>query len=268
MSVLRAGLIGAHISATRLPRALELLCQEAGWSLAFDLIDTSDMAGFDFAARVDAARADGWTGVTVTHPWKPQARAYAGGTMVGAAAASLGASTLLTFAPLAGHNTDFTGALAALPQRDLGRVLVIGAGGVSEALVPALKSLGARDIHVTDLDPAKAQDLATRCAVTATDDIEIARQMDGLINATPVGMGYHPGLPLAPALIGPQSWAFDAVYTPPDTAFLQAARAAGLNTISGFELYNHMAKGTFTAYTGIEIDEEAAVIRLDALRPD
>ena len=48
----------------------------------------------------------------------------------------------------------------------------------------------------------------------------------------------------------------------------QAARAAGLTTISGFELFKHMAMGTFTAYTGIEIDEEAAVIRLDALRPD
>ena len=47
MKALRCGLIGDHISQTRFPAALQLMCQEAGIELSFELIDTagkSDLA--------------------------------------------------------------------------------------------------------------------------------------------------------------------------------------------------------------------------------
>ena len=68
MGVLKAGLIGEHISRTRLPAALDIMCQMHGLTLDFQLIDTADMVDFDFTAKVDALRDAGWTGVTVTHP--------------------------------------------------------------------------------------------------------------------------------------------------------------------------------------------------------
>ena len=42
MKALKAGLIGSHIQATRLPRALALMCEDAGIALDFELIDTGD----------------------------------------------------------------------------------------------------------------------------------------------------------------------------------------------------------------------------------
>ena len=68
--------------------------------------------------------------------------------------------------------------------------------------------------------------------------------------------------------MGGQRWAFDAVYTPTNTVFLMAAAEAGLNTISGFDLFRHMAIGSFEAYTGIRLDAEKTLAKLAALKPD
>lgn len=80
-------------------------------------------------------------------------------------------------------------------------------------------------------------------------------------------MREYPGSAFEPGLLGPQAWAFDAVYTPTDTAFLMEAKAAGLATLSGFSLFQHMAIGSFAAYTGITPDADAVLPKLDALRP-
>ncbi|MCG6902146.1 MAG: shikimate dehydrogenase [Rhodobacter sp.] len=276
MGILKAGLIGEHISRTRLPLALDIMCKMHGLTLDFELIDTADRPGFDFVATVDGLRAAGWTGVTVTHPYKTNAAAYAGAGML-AGLRGLGASNTLVFSdPLVGHNTDFTGftgAWRAQMTRPPGRVAMAGAGGVARALGPALAQLGATDIAVWDMDRTRAQTLVDLIGpvsrVVQVDDApDITARADGLVNATPLGMREYPGSAFDAALLGPQTWAFDAVYTPTDTAFLTAARAAGLATLSGFALFQHMALGTFAAYTGIVPDAAVVLPKLDALRPE
>ena len=69
-NTLRGGLIGAHISRTRLPAALSLLCVNAGLALEFELIDTAEDVDFDLSACLAACRDKGWNGVSVTHPHK------------------------------------------------------------------------------------------------------------------------------------------------------------------------------------------------------
>jgi shikimate dehydrogenase len=56
-------------------------------------------------------------------------------------------------------------------------------------------------------------------------------------------------------LIGAQSWAFDAVYTPIETRFLLDARDAGLEIISGYELFFHQGVDAFEVFTGVRVDE-------------
>ncbi|MDJ0825679.1 MAG: hypothetical protein QNJ16_09260 [Rhodobacter sp.] len=275
MSVLRAGLIGEHIGRTRLPFALEIMCAMTGRSLEFELIDTADRPGFDFAATVDRLRRDGWTGVTVTHPFKTHAAAYAGEGMLPELRGLGAANTLVFGPPLTGHNTDFTGFIGAWQaqmDRAPGHVAMAGAGGVARALGPALARLGATEIVVWDVDLARAEDLAAligpaALVVPADESEEAVRRADGLVNATPMGMAEYPGSAFAADLIGPQSWAFDAVYTPTDTAFLQDAAAAGLTTLSGFALFQHMAIGSFHAYTGIALDPAEVLPKLAALKP-
>ena len=82
---------------------------------------------------------------------------------------------------------------------------------------------------------------------------------DGVVNCTPLGMSGRPGSAIPASLLGGQSWAFDAVYTPIETEFLRAARAAGLDTLSGYELFFQQGIKAFELFTG-------RVPPLDALR--
>lgn len=272
MPTLRAGLIGEHISRTRLPAALEILCHHVGWELVFTLIDTAHLDGFDFARRVEQARSDGWTGVTVTHPWKPQARSFAGEAMQ-QDVAHLGAANTLTFVPdLCGFNTDYSGFLAAFRAFGAapGRVVLMGAGGVAEAIAPALMELGATGISICDINRPRAEALAATCGARTIDPSAPEDEImaaNGLVNATPLGMAEYPGTAFDPALLGPQDWAFDAVYTPTHTMFLRDAAKAGVAPLTGFDLFRAMVLRSFEAYTGIDLTEDAIVRDLDRLRP-
>ncbi|WGH78905.1 shikimate dehydrogenase family protein [Jannaschia ovalis] len=272
--ILRCGLIGENIGASRLHRALDLMGAAHGVEVAFTAIDTAGDPDFDFDATVDELRLLGWTGVTVTHPWKTHAAAWAGSAMV-PGCERLGAANTLTFAPPAGHNTDYTGFLAAWDHEMAGRapgaVAVAGAGGVARAVLPALIARGADPMTVWDLDRAAALALAAATGATAVDPRDAAdaiRAADGLVNCTPLGMAAHPGSAFPAEAIGPQGWAFDAVYTPTETAFLRDARKAGLAILTGFDLFRHMAIRSFAAYTGITPDPAPTLAALAALRPD
>lgn len=276
MTVLKAGLIGEHISRTRMPMALKIMCDMAGWILDFELIDTAGRPGFDFDATVDRLQKSGWTGVTVTHPFKTHAARYAGEGMLPELRGLEASNTLIFGQPLIGHNTDFTGFIGAW-QANMkaapGRVAMAGAGGVARALGPALASLGAVEIAVWDTRPEVAKDLVALIGpkarfVPIEDADEAIRTADGLVNATPLGMREYPGSAFDKGLLGPQRWAFDAVYTPTNTQFLQAAGAAGLDLLSGFDLFRHMAIGSFRAYTGIRPEPGDVLPRLAALKPD
>ncbi len=270
---LRAGLIGDHISRTRLPAALEIMCGAHGIGLEFELIDTAHVKRFDFDATVHGLTSRGWSGVTVTHPYKTNAARYAEEGMH-PEVAHLGACNTLVFGEyLIGYNTDFTGFLAAFAQiEDRGPVVMVGAGGVARSIGAALVREGVRDLAISDKDSLRAEDLAFSIgpparAIPSRALREAVRGASGLVNATPLGMVEYPGSAFEAGLLGGQVWAFDAVYTPTDTQFLKDAAAAGLHCLTGFDLFRHMAIRSFAAYTGIDVDADAIFPKLEALRP-
>ncbi|MEU4220240.1 shikimate dehydrogenase, partial [Actinoplanes sp. NPDC026623] len=73
---------------------------------------------------------------------------------------------------------------------------------------------------------------------------------DGLINATPVGMEQHPGLPVPAELLSPGLWVADVIYRPLETGLLRAARAAGCRTLDGGGMVVHQAAEAFRLFTG------------------
>jgi len=269
---LLCGLIGENIGNSRLSKALDIMAADVGIEVAFTPIDTLEIEGFDFDDQIDLLRSDGWTGVTVTHPWKTHAATWADGAMV-PGTAHLGAANTLIFDPVTGHNTDYTGFLSAFPNvlnRSPGSVAVAGAGGVARAVVPALIALGAGPVHIWDLDADMAHELAARTgaiAVDIADSTDAIRDADGLANCTPLGMAPYGGTAFDPLLLGHQKWAFDAVYTPTDTPFALAAKSAGLDVLTGFDLFRFMAMQSFEAYTGITPDPVMTLPKLAALRP-
>ncbi|MEM9087614.1 MAG: shikimate dehydrogenase [Cyanobacteria bacterium P01_F01_bin.53] len=154
-----------------------------------------------------------------------------------------------------GTNTDAVGFLA--PLQTLGRdwsntpAMVLGNGGAARAVVAACVQLGCPEVWVVgrSLDKLEAfaqswsaaPEIAEKLAVVPWEQLGEHLPKAGLVvNATPLGM--HPEVnasPLSEAEIGRMgsgAIAYDLIYTPRPTRFLQKAHDAGLTAIDGLEM--------------------------------
>ena len=98
----------------------------------------------------------------------------------------------------------------------------------------------------------------------ATSIEEACDGPDGLINCTPLGMERIGGTAFPPGMLTRKRWAFDAVYTPVETEFIRDARGAGVEVMTGYELYFFQGVDAFRIFTGFDVD--AAALR-KALQP-
>jgi shikimate dehydrogenase len=73
---------------------------------------------------------------------------------------------------------------------------------------------------------------------------------DGLVNATPVGMQGHPGLPVPAELVRSDLWVADVVYFPLDTELLRLAASRGCRVVPGGGMAVFQAAGAFELFTG------------------
>lgn len=247
MPDLHLGLIGDNIARSRSPLLHRLAGKQNGMTVQYDRLIPRDM-GQDFDAVFDQCPGLGFRGINVTYPYKERAATKV--TVDDPLVRAIGAVNTVLFDPEGprGHNTDYTGFMAAyLAARSdaPGVCCLIGTGGVGRALAFGLVALEVTEIRLVDRDPAKAEALATDLRAVAgtarvttfTDAVEAARGAQGLLNGTPVGMVGYDGTPLPAEAMQGTEWAFDAVYTPVDTQFLTDAAAAGLDIISGYELF-------------------------------
>lgn len=154
-----------------------------------------------------------------------------------------------------GTNTDAIGFLA--PLRAIATdwtqspVMILGNGGAARAVVAACEQLGCPEIWVMGRSPDKlaqfaqswsaAPAISAKLSVLPWDHLADYLPKAGLVvNATPLGM--HPKVGVSPlndremGLIKPGSIAYDLIYTPRPTRFLQDAIAAGLTPIDGLEM--------------------------------
>jgi len=170
---------------------------------------------------------------------------------------------------LVGFGTDGPGALQALLAANVtvdGKtVLLLGAGGAARAIAFTLAT-AARPRALSLMDVAEnvlqglASDLRARTSVAVDaavigDDaiVESMAQADIIINCTPVGMHPHAeGSLISAALFRSGQVVFDIVYNPLETKLLADARARGLLTVSGVEMFINQAVLQFKAFTGQE----------------
>ncbi len=266
----KLGLIGKGIGRTQSNTLHQVCGALCGLNVTYDLFDVADGGpDFDLAARLGDCAGQGFAGVNVTHPFKQQAHDLT--TPSAEVPAGLTSVNTVVFrgGEMISFNTDYSGCVRVLGRTvaPAGRVLLMGAGGVGIAIAHAVARCGADEIAIADTDGDRAAALAKAVmtaapgmtARVAMDDlIGEARRADGLINATPLGMHQYPGCVLADGAFGGQRWAFDAVYTPVETTFSGLARAAGLEVVSGFDLFVCQALDGFEKFTGIRVAEDRA----------
>ncbi len=263
---LHLGLIGDNIGASRAPLLHRLAGAQHGIDVTYDRLVPRER-GKAFDALFDHVAQAGYRGINVTYPYKEKAALRV--RITDPLVQAMGAVNTVLFGKdqPEGFNTDYSGFLSAYraARGDLppGVVLLIGAGGVGRSLAFALAGLGAAELRIADLDEARSSALATALRASFPDlsitlgqtAVDLAQGAEGVLNATPVGMVGHDGTPLPRESMPAQGWAFDAVYTPVNTTFLSNAAAAGLTTISGYELFIGQGVDAWRLFAGLPLDE-------------
>jgi 3-dehydroquinate dehydratase / shikimate dehydrogenase len=155
---------------------------------------------------------------------------------------------------LHGYNTDAPGFIDPLLRKfgslEGRRAAIIGAGGAARAVIWALRRQSAK-VTIFARDVSKAESFGVGCQQLASASF---RDYDLVINTTPLGSGaYIDQSPVTAAQLNGVSCAYDLIYNPADTRFLQEARKAGCDTIGGLEMLVAQAKIQFELWTGRKV---------------
>ena len=272
------GLIGSDLRTSLSPPLHEREADHHGVRYLYQLIDL-DVLGLraeDVGDLVAQAHRLGFAGLNITHPSKQAVVKYL--DELSPEAAALGAVNTVVFRgrTSVGHNTDWSGFVAGfrrgLPDARVRDVVLLGAGGAGAAVAFALARLGTRRLTVVDVVLEQAERLAAAVERTArsADDapvaIEVAHSVDdvrdrfatadGVVNATPVGMGPGRQSPMPADLLRPSQWVADIIYRPLETELLRQARRLGCRTLHGGGMVVAQAADAFRLFTGIAPDAE------------
>ena len=216
------------------------------------------------AAALDGFASIGVIGCSVTIPHKQAIMPLL--VNVTPLAQAVGAVNTIWHTPAGwqGTNTDVAGFISPLMAlaRDWGQTtaVVLGNGGAARAVVAGCHQLGCGKIRVFGRDAAKLAEFksswqqielrVSNCDIDTPVKIEthlwdeIATLVDRdnllIINCTPIGMSPHiEHSPIGAEVfqtIGANSIAYDLIYTPRPTQFLQLAQSARLVSIDGTEM--------------------------------
>jgi shikimate dehydrogenase len=267
---IKIGLIGHAISQSQSPALHKMLGDIYGFDIQYDLIEPEHNTLECFKETLDRMRSEGYIASNVTFPFKQLATHVV--TNGDQAVEMVGSTNTMRIGAEAidATNTDFSGFVKGYQSRrgdkPAGKVLMLGAGGVGRAVAFGLTKLNAEKVYVYDLSATGAESLVEALIASGTDaeailadEIpKVAKEVDGLVNCTPIGHLKSPGNPLDASLFGGQSWAFDAVYVPIDTEFLHASHQAGLDLVSGFDLFFYQGIEAFQFFVNKEVDSALA----------
>jgi len=263
------GLLGWPVSHSVSPAMHNAAFAALGLAGHYNALPTPPEA---LPAAVRGLAAAGMRGANVTIPHKQAVMPLL--DELSAAAQAIAAVNTITVArrgsttTLRGDNTDWLGFLQPLDARGFdvaGRgALLLGAGGSARAVVYALAQRGLARLTILARNPAQAAALArhaaalapqvtvTHSSFTVTHFPLAINHCSLLINTTPLGMW-----PQGEASPWPRdlpfpadALAYDLVYRPERTRFLQQAEAAGCAVQGGLAMLVGQGAAAFELWTG------------------
>ena len=248
----RLAVLGMPVGHSRSPAihnaAFAALGMDGEWS--YEAIEVSPQG---FAARVEAMPAEGFVGANVTVPHKQAALAVS--EHRSEVAREIGAVNTLVFdaGETRGENTDAQGLMESLPVPAQGtRALLLGAGGAARAALWALLREGA-EVGVWNRTQGRAAALCAELGGRLVRDMR-AGDYELIVNTTSVGMGGEDPfgvLPLSPDSFAETQVVVDLVYAG-KSRLLEAASAAGAQTVDGLEVLVRQGAASFRIWTGVE----------------
>lgn len=215
---------------------------------------------------VRGMRAMGFAGANCTIPHKIAVMAHL--DEITPTARKIGAvNTVIrqTDGSLLGENTDGKGFIRSL--QDVGlelhrvRAVVLGAGGAARAIAVELAEAGAGHLTLVNRTEAPGADLAAQVRErtgVATDftlwqgEYAIPTDTQLVVNATSIALfpNVEDAVPIDYATLRPQMVVSDVIPNPPDTPFLQRARAQGCTTLDGLGMLVYQGAIAFKMWTG------------------
>jgi len=207
----------------------------------------------NLAAAIAGFAAMGVIGFSVTIPHKQAIRQFL--SEESAIAQTVGAVNTVwrTEKGWSGTNTDIEGFLAPLRQQNRDwsqtKAVILGNGGAARAVVVGCAQLGCKEIHVVGrnrqnlnqfLDSWADASLSLPLTVHLWQEIpNLIPYANLLVNASPIGMyphGNESPIDLTAMELPPEAIAYDLIYKPNPTLFLQQAQAQGAMIIDGLEM--------------------------------
>ena len=233
---------------------------------------TVEVAPESLGAAIEGARAFGMRGLNLTIPHKVAVIPLL--DEIAPDAAVIGAVNTVRSdgRRLIGENTDGKGFLrgvrvdAGVDPRDK-RAIVLGAGGAARAIVTELALAGVSDLLVINRSIERAWRMAEEIAIRTKHHIRchpwrgiyrVPADADILVNATSIGL--YPDVDAMPPIdlrdAQPGLLVCDAVFNPPETRLLAAARERGLPVLDGLSMLVYQGVIGCQLWTGQDPPED------------
>lgn len=235
----RFGLLGKNISYSFSKGYFTAKFEkDAATNYSYENFDLDEISEFEDLIKNNHEEL---AGINVTIPYKEAVMPFL--DKLSKKAKLIGAVNTIKFTKkgkLKGYNTDYYGfkkAIKPLLQSQHKKALILGTGGASKGVCFALDELG---ITYTFVSRIKNEN-----TISYEDlDKDTFESHTIVINATPVGTSPDiAAFPLIPyEFFTPQHIAFDLIYNPPVTQFLNKAFAKGAQTKNGYDMLVYQAE--------------------------
>lgn len=224
-------------------------------------------------AAMDAIDALGMRGINLTIPHKVAVIEHLDELAPEARAIGAVNTVRVEGSKKIGENTDGKGFLRGV-RNDAGmdpsgkRVVLLGAGGAARAVGTELVLAGISDLLVVNRSQGRGSTMVADLKAATGGPVRfeqwsgtfaVQADCDLLVNATSIGL--YPDVKAAPDVdlssARPEMLVADAVFNPPETRLLAAARERGLPTLDGLSMLVYQGVIAFEMWTGQSPDEAA-----------
>ncbi len=266
----RYGVIGHPISHSKSPVIHRLFAAQTGEDVRYE---AHDVLPEHLEMQLRTFAKDGVRGLNVTVPHKEHvARLMDQLTDRAHLAGAVNTIIISADGRFDGDNTDGVGLLTDLTAnldvtlKDR-RILVLGAGGATRGIVPALLGHGPRDLRIANRSIDRARELAQqfgklgKVAPCRFDELG-GQHFDLIVNATSAGLkGETP--PFPESILAPEGVCYDLAYAMTDTPFVTWAKQHGVKNVhQGWGMLVEQAAESFFIWRGVRPDTKPVRAKL------
>ena len=227
------------------------LYDELGLDFLYKAFTTTDIA-----AAIGGVRALGIRGCSVSMPFKEDVIPLVDKVEPSARAIHSVNTIVNDDGRLTASNTDYIAVQRLIDEHGLDpddALLIRGSGGMASAVGAAFRDNGFHSGIVVARNQEAGRALAQRLGYDYAPSVG-DRTTPIIVNVTPIGMAGAPEASEAAfdqATIAKAHTVFDVVAVPSETPLIAAARAAGVDVITGAEVIALQAAEQFERYTGV-----------------